>query len=96
VTCFISEFRRLGRDKSLDYESMVFLGGTLIEAGSDTTRVAMNQLMAGAALFPESVARARTELDAVCGANAERLPDASDIANLPYIKAVAKEVLRWK
>lgn len=96
VTCFVSEFQRLGRDKALDYESMVFLGGTLIEAGSDTTRVALNQLVAGAALSPETVARARKDLDEVCGANAERLPIPSDIAKLPYIKAIGKEVLRWK
>ncbi|SPN96509.1 related to cytochrome P450 [Cephalotrichum gorgonifer] len=95
VTCFISEFQRLGKDKALDRESMMFLGGTLIEAGSDTTRVALNQLLAGVALFPESKVQARKELDEVCGANAERLPDASDIARLPYVRAVAKEVLRW-
>ncbi|KAJ3547665.1 hypothetical protein NM208_g1403 [Fusarium decemcellulare] len=95
VTCFVSEFQRLGRDKTLDYESTVFLAGSLIEAGSDTTRVALNQLMAGAALFPEAVQRARKDLDEVCGANAERLPTASDIASLPYIKAMSKEVLRW-
>ena len=74
----------------------MFLAGSLIEAGSDTTRVALNQLMAGAALFPDSVKRARKDLDKICGANAERLPFASDIASLPYIKAVSKEVLRWK
>ncbi|VUC26362.1 unnamed protein product [Clonostachys rosea] len=95
VTCFMSEFMRNGRDKALDYESTVFLGGSLIEAGSDTTRVALNQLMAGAALFPDWIQRARNDLDGVCGANAERLPTASDIANLPYIKAISKEVLRW-
>ncbi|TVY70686.1 Cytochrome P450 monooxygenase atE [Fusarium oxysporum f. sp. cubense] len=95
VTCFVSEFKRLGRDKVLDYESTVFLAGSLIEAGSDTTRVALNQLVAGAALFPDFVKRARQDLDNVCGADAQRLPVASDIASLPYIKAIGKEVLRW-
>lgn len=96
MTCFLSEFERLGRDKVIDHESMVFLGGTLVEAGTDTTRVALNQLLAAGALFPEAVARAREDLDAICGANAERLPIAADIARLPYIRAVTKEVLRWK
>ncbi|WAO91398.1 Hypothetical protein NCS54_00886500 [Fusarium falciforme] len=82
TTCFISEFQRLGRDKTLDYVSTVFLAGSLIEAGSDTTRVALNQLLAGAALFPDSVRRARKELDEICGANAERLPVASDVDSL--------------
>lgn len=96
MTCFVSEFKRLGRDKVLDYESTVFLAGSLIEAGSDTTRVALNQLVAGAALFPDFVQRARQDLDNLCGADAQRLPVASDIASLPYIKAIGKEVLRWK
>lgn len=92
----MTEFKRLGRDKLIDYETMVFLGGSLVEAGSDTTRVALNQLMAATALFPETVARARQDLDRVCGAHAERLPMAGDLVDLPYIKAAAKEVLRWK
>ena len=92
----MTEFKRLGRDKLIDYENMVFLAGSLVEAGSDTTRVALNQLVAAAALFPDTVARARRDLDEVCGANAERLPMAEDLARLPYIKAAAKEVLRWK
>lgn len=92
----MTEFKRLGRDKLIDYESMVFLAGSLVEAGSDTTRVALNQLVAATALFPETVERARRELDKVCGASAGRLPTASDLVNLPYIKAAAKETLRWK
>ncbi|KAJ4226951.1 hypothetical protein NW757_014222 [Fusarium falciforme] len=95
TTCFISEFQRLGKDKRLDYESTVFLAGSLIEAGSDTTRLALNQLMAGAAPFPKPVHRARKELDEICGANAEGPPLVSEVDSLPYIKAIGKEVLRW-
>ncbi|KAF2008786.1 cytochrome P450 [Aaosphaeria arxii CBS 175.79] len=93
--CFVSEFLRLGRHKEIDRESMVFLAGSLIEAGSDTTRVSLNQLAAAAALFPDWVERARKELDEVCGSNAERLPTADDAPRLPYIKAAAKETVRW-
>lgn len=67
-----------------------------MEAGSDTTRMSMNQVIAGAALFPDWVGRARRELDAVCGTNAERLPDFEDLDSLPLIKAAVKESLRWK
>jgi len=94
--CLASEFLRLGRDKECSHESMLFLFGSVIEAGSDTTRVSLNQLAAAAAIFPDWVERARQELDSVCGANAERLPDALDAPNLPYIKAAAKETVRWK
>lgn len=36
---------------------------------------------------------AQSHLDNVLGG--ERLPDHSDIDNLPYIKAIVKETLRW-
>lgn len=66
----------MGRDKDIDRESMVFMFGSIIEAGSDTTRVSLNQVAAAAALFSDWVQRAREQLDEVCGSNAERLPAA--------------------
>ena len=53
-------------------------------------------MIAGAATYPEWVVRARQELDAVCGANAERLPTFEDRDQLPYITAVVKESFRWR
>ena len=45
------------------------------------------------AMFPEVQRGAQDQLDAVIGAS--RLPDSSDRKRLPYIAAIAKEVLRW-
>ena len=67
-----------------------------MEAGSDTTRVSLGQMIAGAATYPDWVARAREHLDRVCGKNAERLPQWSDFDSLPYITAVVKESFRWR
>ena len=39
-------------------------------------------------------ARAQAELDSVVGR--ERLPSFDDRADLPYVSAVCKEVLRWQ
>lgn len=68
----------------------------MMEAGSDTTRMALHQVVAGAALFPDWVDRARTELDLVCGDSGERLPTLLDIAHCPIIKGAVKESIRWK
>ena len=44
-------------------------------------------------MYPEVQRKAQAEIDRVIGN--ERFPTVADQANLPYIDAVAKEVLRW-
>ena len=44
--------------------------------------------------YPETQARAHAELDAVVGR--DRLPTFADHPQLPYIRAMVKEVLRWR
>jgi cytochrome P450 len=44
-------------------------------------------------LFPDVQKKAQAEIDAVVGP--DRLPSLADRASLPYIEALAKEVLRW-
>jgi cytochrome P450 len=44
--------------------------------------------------YPETQARAYAELDAVVGR--ARLPTFADYPHLPYIRAIVKEVLRWR
>jgi cytochrome P450 len=74
----------------------IYTWTSLIEAGSDTSRVAVLQMIAGAACYPEWATKARALLDEVCGPNAERLPTLADRSRLPYITAVMKETLRWR
>ena len=45
-------------------------------------------------VFPEVQRRAQAELDAVVGRT--RLPTFADAPRLPYVRAIAKEVLRWR
>ena len=44
--------------------------------------------------FPEAQSRAQAELDAVVGR--ARLPTFADAPRLPYVRAVIREVLRWR
>ena len=44
--------------------------------------------------FPETQKRAQAELDAVVGRS--RIPSFSDLPSLPYLRAMVKEVLRWR
>jgi len=94
--CFMTELIDSNNKEKLTREEIAFTAGTLIEAGTDTTRTSMLSLIAGTAMYPDWIKRAREELDSVCGANAERLPSFDDYDKLPMIKAAIKEAVRWR
>ncbi|KAI0973652.1 cytochrome protein [Xylaria arbuscula] len=80
-----------------DAEDCMYVAMQLIEAGSDTTREALNIMTMAALEYPEPFAKARAEIDRVCGTGADaRLPCLEDMEELRYICAMAKEVLRWR
>lgn len=68
--------------------------GTMFEAGSGTTSAAMMSFMLAMVLHPEWFRKLQSEVDTVCGP--ERLPYLDDVAQLPTVRAVVKEVLRWR
>ncbi len=79
-----------------DLDAM-YVAMQLIEAGSDTTREALNIMVMAALEHPDAFRRARAEVDKVCGMGADaRLPVLQDMESLRYICAMAKEVLRWR
>ena len=94
--CFTTDFLQSKEVEKMDETQKLFTLGSLMEAGSDTSRVTLGQIIAGAATYPDWVARAREQLDAVCGHDAERLPQWEDKPNLKYINAVVKEGFRWR
>ena len=44
--------------------------------------------------FPKVQCRAQAEIDAVVGRH--RLPTFADTPHLPYVRAIIREVLRWR
>lgn len=96
IPCFGVDFLAATEKSELEESQILFTLGTLMEAGSDTSRITTSQIVAAAAAYPDWVVRAREQLDAVCGVNAERLPDFSDREDLPYITAATKESFRWR
>ncbi|KAI1611807.1 cytochrome P450 [Exophiala viscosa] len=98
--CFATKFYAETESKKggdFDFDQKLFTTGGLIEAGSDTTKNQLNMLVAAMAADPNTwVKKARTELDSVCGTNAERLPTFDDWDKLPYIQAIMKESMRWR
>jgi cytochrome P450 len=62
--------------------------------GAATTSSTMAWWPLAMLVYPETQARAHEELDAVVGR--ARLPTFADYPHLPYIRAMVKEVLRWR
>ncbi|KAK7041609.1 hypothetical protein VNI00_009199 [Paramarasmius palmivorus] len=63
-------------------------------AGYDTTAGALTWLILAMVRFPEVQSKAQEELDEVVGRS--KIPTLADMDNLPYMRAIIKEVLRWR
>ncbi|GJE84890.1 cytochrome P450 [Phanerochaete sordida] len=67
--------------------------GSLYSGGADTTVSAITTFFLAMTLYPDVQKRAQAELDAVVGT--DRLPTLDDREQLPYMRALVSEVLRW-
>jgi cytochrome P450 len=68
--------------------------GTLFEAGAGTTAAAMMSFMLAMTLHPDEYKKLQAEVDNTVGNS--RVPSFTDMQSLPRVRAVAKEVLRWR
>ncbi|KAK4944644.1 hypothetical protein LTR10_016078 [Elasticomyces elasticus] len=93
--CFCKDFYVNDPAKSgiNDLQAAYTCGG-LIEAGSETTGTTLNNFLLCMVLHPKAVKEAQEEIERVVGSN--RLPVWEDEKNLPYVRALVKEVLRWR
>lgn len=67
--------------------------GTMFEAGSGTTSAAMLNFVFVMTHYPEWQKPLWEELDRVCG---DRILEFEDIPELPTVRAVIKETMRWR
>lgn len=79
---------------SLSNDHVAYVMGTLFEAGAGTTAAAMMSFLLAMTLFPNEFSLLHQEIDSVVGLG--RIPVFLDMQNLPRVRAVAKEVLRWR
>ncbi|KAJ4374797.1 hypothetical protein N0V83_001873 [Neocucurbitaria cava] len=71
-----------------------YIPASLFGAGSDTTASTLCTAFLALITHPETLRAAQQELDDVVGSS--RTPTFDDESRLPYIRALAKEVLRWR
>ncbi|KAF9449667.1 cytochrome P450 [Macrolepiota fuliginosa MF-IS2] len=94
--CFVLGSLERNRDKA-DFERQAQhikqAASQIYGAASETIVAATMTFILAMLTCPDVQRRAQQELDSVVGSN--RLPEFSDMPNLPYLSAIIKEVLRW-
>lgn len=79
-------------DVPLDTEMENCFLGILVEGGAEMTASSLETAFLFLAVHPEVQAKARREIDRVCGP--DKMPSWSDFPKLPYINCIIKESLR--
>ena len=93
VQSFTRTFIENQETYQLSDDEGAYVIGTLFEAGSGTTAAAMMSFCLAMCHFPEWQKKMQGEVDSRVG---PRMPQFSDIPNLPIVRAVIKEVLRLR
>jgi cytochrome P450 len=93
--CFAKDFYLSNPEKQgLDELQAAYQTGGLVEAGSETTSAFLNSWILAMVRNPDIFRKAQDEVDRVVGE--DRLPDWDDEKNLPYLRAMIKELLRTR
>ncbi|KAI0467745.1 cytochrome P450 [Xylaria cf. heliscus] len=92
--CFMQSL--LDRQEKDGYSDtdIAYLGGVLMEAGSDTTRNVFETFVLAMATHPYLLKRAQEEVDGCFGI--DKMPTETHNAQLPYLRACLLETLRWR
>jgi len=78
----------------LSQHQLQFIGGVLMEGGSDTSSSLTLAIIQALVQNPEIQRKAHMEIDEVVGHG--RSPVWNDMKNLPYINMIVKEGHRWR
>lgn len=88
--CFMEKLIEEQGKNGLSDEHTAYLGGILMEAGSDTTSSTLLSFLLAVIENPDALKRAQEDVDRVVGV--ERSPTMQDLEDLPYIEACMHEV----
>ncbi|KAJ3782385.1 cytochrome P450 [Lentinula aff. detonsa] len=92
--CYMEEIIKRQDEFGLDRELRGYLGGVMIEGGSDTTSSFLQSLVLLLTAYPEVQRKGYEEIDRVIGD--QRVPAIDDVPDLPYIQAIVKETHRMR
>ncbi|KAK4497142.1 hypothetical protein PRZ48_011592 [Zasmidium cellare] len=90
--CFCVGMAEAQKKDEFSDAQAAYISGTLLEAGSDTTSSTLYAFVQAMLLYPEVQRSAQQHIDHVVG---DRLPTMADQPDLPYVRMLMKETLRW-
>lgn len=88
--CFMEKLIQDQDKTRLDDEHVAYVGGILMEAGSDTTSSTLLSFLLGVMQNQDALRQAQDDVDRCCGT--DRSPAPGDLGSLPYIEACMHEV----
>ncbi|KAI0792996.1 cytochrome P450 [Irpex lacteus] len=91
---FVTELIETEERHGLSKKQAAWLAAIMVSAGAETTSTTVFNFILAMTLYPDVLRRAQAEIDAVVGR--ERVPTFEDKDNLPYIRAIVRETLRWR
>lgn len=91
---FCGKWFRNKESYNISDDQAAYAIGTLFEAGAGTTAAAMMSFILAMVLHPDECRKLQDEVDSVVGP--DNVPSFIDMPKLPRVRAVAKEVLRWR
>lgn len=91
--CYMRMFFEWQEKSPVDDLEGAYQVGMMAIAGALTIASPMMSFVLAMVLHPGWLLKVQEEVDRVCG---DRLPEMKDMENLPVLRAVVKEVMRWR
>ncbi|CAJ2512579.1 Uu.00g055940.m01.CDS01 [Anthostomella pinea] len=94
--CFLAGLLQHREKDGYSDVELEYIGGLLMEGGSDTTAAVFETFVLAMAAFPQLQKRAQKEADAFFGHDKMSSDEKPSSENLPFLKACFLESLRWR
>ncbi|KAJ6451900.1 cytochrome P450 [Mycena sanguinolenta] len=91
---YMEEILTRQQEFGMDRELTGYLGGVLIEGGSDTISAFLQSLILALTAYPDAQKKAHDEMDRVVGEH--RMPGLKDLDEMPYIRTMILETHRFR
>ncbi|KAF9525611.1 cytochrome P450 [Crepidotus variabilis] len=90
----VSSLVKRAEESNFTEREKAWVAGVMISAGAETTAAVMAWFFLAMTLYPEVQRKAQEEIDIIVGR--DRMPNFDDLESMPYLRALVREILRWR